>query len=180
MSALPARNGHSPSTHDASGGSMAPTTAPTSADVALGLQLCRAGILSLTRLQLALDRGDRSRAMETVDDLHALDISIARTVAALPNPLADERLAAAARRLQDDKMALAFEKLALASGVSGPGLSSGPPRRVGREAVPDSETADDWPVREPRLAARWSGPVLRAGVFLAIAVGMVGVLVMVL
>ena len=176
MSALPAHNGGSPSAHDASGGG----TAPTTVDVALGLQLCRAGILSLTRLQLALDRGDRSRAMETVDDLHALDISIARTVAALPNPSSDERLAAAARRLQEEKMALAFEKLALASGVSGPGLSSGAPRRVGRDVVPESEAAAEWPVRERGMAERWSGPVLRAGVFLAIAAGTVGVLVMAL
>ncbi|WP_374525626.1 hypothetical protein [Sphingopyxis sp.] len=159
---------------------MAPTTAPTATDVALGLQLCRAGIMSLTRLQLALDRGDRSRAMETVDDLHALDISIARTVAALPAMPSDERLAAAARRLQDEKMALAFEKLTLASGVSGPGLSSGSPRRLGREIVPDSEPADDGPVRAPRLAARWSGPALRVAALLAIAAGTVGVLVMAL
>ncbi|HWT42562.1 MAG TPA: hypothetical protein VN152_07930, partial [Sphingopyxis sp.] len=46
---------------------------PTADDQALGLQFCRIGLLSLTRLQLALERGDRSRAMEAIDDLHALD-----------------------------------------------------------------------------------------------------------
>ncbi len=166
MGALPAGNGN-----------ISHSAAPTAADLALGLQLCRAGLLSLTRLQLALERGDRSRAMEAVDDLHALDVSIGRTVDALPVAPADERLAAVARRLQEEKMALAFEKLALASGVSGPALSS---RRIGSGAVQDADAVADWPVREFRTAGRWPGHALRATVFLAVAAGTVGVLVVAL
>ena len=176
MGALPAGNGNI--SRDASPRGASPHGgAATAADLALGLQLCRAGLLSLTRLQLAVERGDRPRVMEAVDDLHALDVSIGRTVDALPVAPADERLAAVARRLQEEKMALAFEKLALASGVSGPALSSGPARRARSGAPRDGEAVADWPVRERRAAGRWAGHALRVAVFLAVAAGTVGVLV---
>ena len=140
-------------------------------DHALGLQFCRVGILSLTRLQLALERGDRSRAMEAIDDLHALDVEVERLVGALPVSPDDPRQARVARILKEGKMAVAFEKLALASGISGPDLSSRPlvPNRIG-DARPDAEPAGraDWPPAEPRTARliRIHGP--RAAILLAI------------
>jgi hypothetical protein len=144
----------------------------TADDQALGLQFCRLGFMSLTRLQLALERGDRSRAMEAIDDLHALDAEVERLVGALPVSPDDPRQGRVARILKEGKMAVAFEKLALASGISGPDLASQPavPSRA-RDARPEAEPAGsaDWPPAEPRTArlVRIYGP--RAAVLLAIA-----------
>ena len=145
---------------------------PTADDQALGLQFCRIGLLSLTRLQLALERGDRSRAMEAIDDLHALDAEVERLVGALPVSPDDARQGRVARILKEGKMAVAFEKLALASGISGPDLSSraAVPNRTAH-ARPETEPAGatDWPPAEPRTArlVRVYGP--RVAVLLAVA-----------
>ena len=164
MSALSTRHEPDPVRHNGP---------PTADDYALGLQFCRVGFLSLTRLQLALERGDRSRAMEAIDDLHALDIEVERLVGALPVSPDDPRQGHAARIVKEGRMALAFEKLALASGISGPDLSSRPgfPGRIG-DVWPEAEpvvAAADWPPAEPRTARllRLYGP--RAAVLLAIA-----------
>lgn len=135
MNVLSARNGYSPGVRDA-----VPVDDLAAIDHALGLQLCRAGILSMTRLQLALERGDRRRAMEAIDRLHAFDGEVEQLVDRLSGPTSDARMKAIARHLSEEKMELAFEKLALASGVSGPGL-------VSRTAFPpdspqDAERAD--------------------------------------
>lgn len=148
-----------------------PAPPPMADDHALGLQFCRLGLLSLTRLQLALERGDRSRAMEAIDDLHALDAEVERLVGALPVSPDDPRQGRVARILKEGKMAVAFEKLALASGISGPDLSSQPfPDRAGqvrRQAEPAGVA--DWPPAEPRTARliRIYGP--RVAVLLAIS-----------
>jgi len=113
MNAFSARNDHVPGTRDAA-----------AIDHALGLQFCRAGMLSLTRLQLALERSDRRRAMEAIDQLHRFDIEVEQLVGRLSGPAPDARMVEIARYLREEKMELAFEKLALASGVSGPGLIS--------------------------------------------------------
>ncbi|WP_152568140.1 hypothetical protein [Sphingopyxis sp. LC81] len=144
----------------------------TADDYALGLQFCRVGFLSLTRLQLALERGDRSRAMEAIDDLHALDTEVERLVGALPVSSDDPRQGQVARILKQGKMAVAFEKLALASGISGPDLSSRPgfPNRIGDvwpEAAPAAAAAG--PPAEPRTARLLRLYGLRAAVLLAIA-----------
>lgn len=150
-----------------------PTGRPATADdYALGLQFCRVGFLSLTRLQLALERGDRSRAMEAIDDLHALDTEVERLVGALPVSPDDPRQGHAARIVKEGRMAVAFEKLALASGISGPDLSSRPgfPNRIG-DVWPEAEPAGiaDWPPVEPRTARLLRLYGLRAAVLLAIA-----------
>lgn len=117
-----------------------------------GLQYCRASTLSLTRLELALESRDRQRIIEAMDRLHALDGEIERKVASLPAPEGAEALT---EHLGREKMAVAFEKLVLASGISGPGLASSPtslpqPSPIGVPA-PDI----DWPptgeAPEPRL-----------------------------
>ncbi|KGB58950.1 hypothetical protein OVY29_20105 [Sphingopyxis sp. SE2] len=145
---------------------------PAAEDYALGLQFCRVGFLSLTRLQLALERGDRSRAMEAIDDLHALDSEIERLVGALPVSFDDPRQGRVARLLKEGKMAVAFEKLALASGISGPDLSSRPgvPERItGVRDEAEPAGIADWPPAEPRTAhlVRIYGP--RVAVLFAIA-----------
>lgn len=91
----------------------------------LGLQLCRANTMSLTRLQLALRNGDRRCALEAIDRLHALDARIENLVERLPHPAnEDTDWMAITRHLEDQKIAIAFEKLALASEISGPDMVS--------------------------------------------------------
>ena len=135
--------------------------AAAAGDYVLGLQLCRAGMLSLTRLQLALERGDRPRAMEAIDDLHALDSAVERLVDALPAS-DDPRHAEVRQSLQREKMAVAFEKLALASGISGPGLASQPafPRSAAARDNDEQQLVADWPPAEARTArlVRRHGP----------------------
>ncbi len=128
---------------------------PTADDYVLGLQFCRVGLLSLTRLQLALERGDRSRAMEAIDDLHALDVEVERLVGTFPVASDDPRQGPVARILKEGKMAVAFEKLALASGISGPDIASQPTAPRGASGLrQETEPAGvaDWPPAEPRTA----------------------------
>lgn len=109
--------------------------------IAEGLQLTRASTIALTRLQLALAGGDRRQTMAAIDRLHILDGEIEHLVEGLPSPESetaapndgipvnheesgDDLLASLSEHLKDQKLALAFEKLALASGISGPDLVS--------------------------------------------------------
>ena len=152
MSALSTRHEPDPVRHNGP---------PTADDYALGLQFCRVGFLSLTRLQLALERG-----------LQALDIDVERLVSALPVSPDDPQQEHAARIVKEGRMAVAFEKLALASGISGPDLSSRPgfPNRIG-DVWPEAEpaVAADWPPAEPPTARLLRLYGLRAAVLLAIA-----------
>lgn len=137
-----------------------------------GLQYCRASTLSLTRLELALESGDRLRIIEAMDRLHALDGEIERKVASLPAPVGAEA-EALNEHLGREKMAVAFEKLVLASGISGPGLASPPPSlpQASRIGVPAPDI--DWPPADemptPRLirVVRTYGP--KAALFLTLA-----------
>lgn len=110
--------------------------------IAAGLQLTRASTIALTRLQLALAGGDRRQTMAAIDRLHVLDGEIQHLVEGMPLPPeseaaasgkeipvdreepGDDLLASLNEHLKDQKLALAFEKLALASGISGPDLVS--------------------------------------------------------
>ena len=114
------------------------------AKFARGLQLTRASTIALTRLQLALAGGDRRQAMAAIDRLHAIDGEIEHLVGELPpepeaetptEPANDDPVAALGKHLADQKLALAFEKLALASGISGPGLVS-PEHPLAHEPAP--------------------------------------------
>lgn len=158
-------------------------TGSTADDFALGLQLCRASALSLLRLQLAFERGDRIAAIEAIDRLHGFDAKIERLVEGL-TATADPKLKALTRQILEEKMAVAFEKLALASGVSGPDLAS-PPAFLRRTAdEPPSAVAepdiDDAPLEESARfgAIRTYGP--RAALLVALAAGTAGVLAIVL
>lgn len=123
----------------------ASSSTPMANDLALGLQFCRANAMSLTRLQLALKTGDRQCALETMDKLHALDAEMERLVRRLPAPTGEEpQWEAINRHLSDQKMAIAFQKLAFASGIEGPDLVSRPAGfERGEEA--DRNEFPDWP-----------------------------------
>lgn len=128
---------------------------PPAAGLALNLQYCRAGLLSLTRLQLALERGDRVQAMAAIDHLHALDLEMERAVEALALPAPVAWPEAIGGHLKEEKMAIAFEKLALASGISGPKLTPRSSAAPGVDAPPrDSPPAGlgEWPPPESRMA----------------------------
>jgi hypothetical protein len=109
-------------------------------EVTHGLQLSRASTLSLMRLQLAMRSGDRAQALEAVDRLDTLDAELERIVARLSPPDdGDETLHAIAKHLEAQKLALAFEKLALASGIVGPDLVSIEHAWPHREPAPGPE-----------------------------------------
>lgn len=177
MNALSTRHGDHPV-------DPAPDVLATANDYALGLQLYRIGMLSMTRLQLALERGDRSRAMEAIDDLHALDTRVERLVAALPLSPDDPRQREVGRNLKEEKMAVAFEKLALASGISGPGLASQPVfPRAGDAALPDDHAhapVAGWPPAETRGARLMRLYGLRAFILFVIVAATLAALLMAL
>src|SRR3546814_3007641 len=64
----------------------APRSSDSQESLLLGLQLCRANTMSLTRLQLALRSGNRRSALEAIDRLHALDARIEHLIERLPPP----------------------------------------------------------------------------------------------
>lgn len=173
MNGLSTPNGGAPVARD-----LSPGESPASAtDFALGLQLCRASILSLTRLQLAFERGDRTGAMEAIDRLHALDAEVERTMRRLPAPAGESpRREALARQLREEKMAVAFDKLALASGVSGPKLAS-PPAFFDRSKAMPPPAVDPAESRPLSLIRTYGA---RAALLLVLAAGAVAVGVMAL
>jgi len=110
---------------DSSGEQSVPGGAALRKDVHLGLQICRANSLSLTRLQLALSKGDRHRVLEAIDRLHDLDTHISRLLQRLPiSANNDPETQAICKYIDEQSMAVAFEKLALISQVSGPDMLS--------------------------------------------------------
>lgn len=143
-----------------------PEGPPVSAsDLFLGLQFCRANVMSLTRLQLALKSGDRQCALEAMDRLHALDTEMERLAMRLPVPENDaqERMALG-KHLADQKLAIAFEKLALVSEISGPDLVSPPtilqPEDVEEDhALPESLTWSAAPAEECETERRGAIPM---------------------
>jgi hypothetical protein len=102
------------------------------AELGRSLQLSRAGALGLTRLNLAIKAGDRQAAMAAMDRLHAVDAEMERLVERLPRPPeqhpAHAEWETIARHLADQKLSLAFEKLAMVSEISGPDMVSAQPR----------------------------------------------------
>ncbi|WP_138921455.1 hypothetical protein [Novosphingobium pentaromativorans] len=178
MSTCPTRNGE----NDLSGLEAGREAEVLRKDLHLGLQLCRANTLSLTRLQLALKSGDRRSTLEAIDRLHTLDTQIGRLVRRLPGHANDDPdMQVLSRHVDEQNMAIAFEKLALASAVSGPNLVSRHPSwNGGRESAdelpdlpyPDEPmpdlpehliVADDLPYR------KWLGILFGLLTFMAIA-----------
>lgn len=179
MNAVSTPDGGRPIAHDFPRNEVAVTPG----DAALGLQLCRASIMSLMRLQLAFERRDRMGAMEAIDRLHALDTEVERIMADLPGGEDDPRRHVVNRILREEKMAVAFEKLALASGTDGPDLASPPPFSGQRGNPPGDVGGLDLKVGPPTGArlfsvARAYGP--RAALLLVIAAGTVAIAMMAL
>ena len=170
--------------------------ADLAAELARSLQLSRAGALSLTRLQLAIKGGDRQATMAAMDRLHAVDAEMERLVDRLPHPGARDPARAEwdaiSRHLTDQKLSLAFEKLAMVSEISGPGMTSpsarpdlAPPRRMpagpsgapGKSNIhPITTTAAspepplaDWPRLPAVQPAEWTSlPAWLIGLLLAV------------
>jgi hypothetical protein len=153
------------------------------ADLGHGLQLSRASTLALTRLQLAIKSSDRQAAMAALDRLHALDAEMERLVDHLPAPAAEDpawaERDALARHLGDQKLALAFEKLALASEISGPDLVSPrppqpfpPPARPGEWAASQTPSGNDDPPPLADWPRRGAAPPARGGAVLGRLLGL--------
>ncbi|HKT84963.1 MAG TPA: hypothetical protein VJQ77_02625 [Novosphingobium sp.] len=133
----------------------------------LGLQLCRANTMSLTRLQLALRSGNRRSALEAIDRLHALDARIEHLIERLPAPANEGGdWQAIAKHLEDQKIAIAFEKLALASEISGPDMISNTRDSNAFEA---EERTAPWPLElAPQPPRRLFDARLMIGVLIAL------------
>ena len=135
-------------------------------DLLLGLQLCRANTMSLTRLQLALRSGNRRCALEAIDRLHALDARIEHLIERLPSPAnEDADWQAIARHLEDQKIAIAFEKLALASEISGPDMIS---NGTDGDVYEAEERAAPWPLELTPRPGRVFNSRLMIGVLMAL------------
>lgn len=133
----------------------------------LGLQLCRANTMSLTRLQLALRSGNRRSALEAIDRLHALDARIEHLIERLPAPANEGGdWQAIAKHLEDQKIAIAFEKLALASEISGPDMIS----NTGDDSACEPEAhAAPWPLElAPQPPRRLFNANVMIGVLIAL------------
>jgi hypothetical protein len=165
------------------------SNAELSTELLRGIQLSRAQAMALTRLHFAFAGGNRRQAMEAMDRLHALDAEAERLVGRLPAPPAgDEDHVAVARHLADQKLAIAFEKLALASSISGPDMVSRAPASDedlliltepadNGPAAGETEPAEppppfaEWPALPRVEPAEWR-PALPGGLRTAIGVGL--------
>lgn len=121
------------------------------AELGNALQLVRAGNLATARLQLALSSGDRRHAMRVMDRILDIDAEIGTLVTKLPIPSSALRdLQAVKGHLGEQKIAIAFEKLALASEVTGPDLVAAanllpPTRQVDAYQAGDAAAIADVP-----------------------------------
>lgn len=116
-------------------------------ELAEGLMLVRASTLKMIRLQLAMERQDRRVALETVDELVALD---RRLQDYLADVAADNEQLLFRNALDAERAALNREKLTLAAGVV----------RRAPEPFVEVGATDDWlgprelPDREPEAPRR--------------------------
>jgi hypothetical protein len=135
-------------------------------DLAQGLMLVRASTINMVRLQLAMERRDRRVALQALDELTLLDRRIGDFIDDLP--VDSDDVWADARRLEHQHRALAAEKLVLAAGTSGPGVTAISNQWIDQpQAAPAVDTrhaaAEEIPA-EPR--ARDVSPHLIAAVLL--------------
>lgn len=90
-----------------------------------GLMLMRASTMKVVRLQLAMERRDRRVALEAVDDLVTLDRQLQHFLGTMA--AAGDTLHAMESELEEQRGALAREKLTLAAGMSGAKLAARSP-----------------------------------------------------
>jgi hypothetical protein len=86
----------------------------SNSELAQGLLLMRASAMKVVRLQLAMQRQDRAVAIQTMDDLLALDSTIRHFVADIPGA---EELEAVQRALDVERSTLNREKFGLTAGM---------------------------------------------------------------
>jgi hypothetical protein len=148
-----------------------PAAAPPVADARTAMLLLRASTLQMLRLQLAMERSDRAVALQSVDDLIALDAHMAALLETAP---LDPML----RELDEQKTILMREKFGLAAGLkrrpAQPVMWPAQPTASGPPAAPEPTTApgeDELPVASAHRA-RW--PVIVAAIFLLMLVAAIG------
>jgi hypothetical protein len=137
-------------------------------ELAEGLMLVRASTLKVIRLQLAMERRDRRVALETVDDLVALDRSLEDFLAQVPTAQQDGMFG---NFLELERSALNVEKHTLAAGISHRDWQVETPAPEPEEIA--EPAADEWMIYDDEKA---EGPNwwLRIGAFaliVAIACG---------
>jgi hypothetical protein len=118
---------------------------PGSSQLAEGLMLLRASSLKLVRLQLAIERHDRSVALKAVDDLVALDRRLQNYLESVP-ATGDQLMFR--RELDCERAALNEEKLTLGAEVLlRPANTIGPPDSKAAGPITRADTSDaddDW------------------------------------
>lgn len=160
--------------HESSREPPAPDGTALRRDVYLGLQMCRANSLSLMRLQLALRKGDRHCVLEAIDRLHDLDTHIGRLLQRLPISANDDpETQAICKYIDEQSMAVAFERLALVSQISGPDMLSptphwGGPDRMGTSKEAPTDQPDAPIATRPEFSAKVLGLVLTLLTFTAL------------
>lgn len=132
--------------------------APASrADLAIGMQLLRASNMKAVRLQLALFRRDRTLALEAIDGLVDLDAEIASFIADMPPPAVSvNEMDDIAVWIDEQKRAIASEKLALVCGADGPGV-------VANQNLPLSKADEDDSQEEPETGEDEDGAMNLGG-----------------
>ena len=150
-------------------------------ELARSMTLLRASNLSVVRLQLAMERQDKRQAMEALDGLVALDGEIRELVCAIPAEA--EPLREMTRRIDDQRRAIASEKLVFAAGRRGPALApqgelTAEPAPLEGEAAAHDAYEPNGPQEEETEAEVWEesrgrrGPALiLALLFMVAAIG---------
>ena len=124
-----------------------------SEELAEGLMLVRASNLKMIRFQLAMERNDRRVALETVDDLVALDRRLQDYIE--DTPAGTDQLLFR-KEVDADRALLNREKMTLAAEV----LRSGREAETAHIAVPEAATWDEFDFtpeeeRHPYRALIW-------------------------
>ncbi len=107
-------------------------------ELARGLLLMRASSMNLVRFQLAMERRDRAVALETVDELVAIDGRLRDFLQAMPAP--GGAFDGLVREVEAQRASLVREKLTLVAGKAGPRVASGQPE-WSAPAEPEPEAA---------------------------------------
>lgn len=96
------------------------------ADLAIAMQLLRASNMKAVRLQLALFGRNRKQALESIDGLVDLDGEIASFIADMPPvSVSLNELNQIAGWIDEQKAAIASEKMALVCAIDGPAMQAG-------------------------------------------------------
>ncbi|MEA1015136.1 hypothetical protein [Sphingosinicella sp. LY1275] len=137
------------------------------------MTLLRASNLSVVRLQLAMERQDKRQTIEALDGLVALDGEIRELVGTMPAEA--EPLREMTQRIDDQRSAIASEKLVFAAGRAGPALARNiDPAPVSEPTPLLDEASEDWEAYEEageETAHRHTAALILALLFLVAAIG---------